>query len=142
MSAAILFALKHWRWLAGAAVLALAGVVLDGEDDEPEDVLSEIAAYSAKTLLAGLPVVRDAVGLLDGFQGGTYASILKAFVKPIEQAGQGELDLAAVKSVIDLTGMVARIPSTAINRVVDAGTRDAQGKDVSPLEYLMGKPRQ
>ena len=24
MSAAILFALKHWRWLAGAAVLALA----------------------------------------------------------------------------------------------------------------------
>jgi len=27
MSAAILFALKHWRWLAGAAVLAFAGLM-------------------------------------------------------------------------------------------------------------------
>ena len=28
MSAAILFALKHWRWLAGAAVLAFAGLMV------------------------------------------------------------------------------------------------------------------
>ena len=27
MSAAIIFAIKHWRWLAGAAVLAFAGLM-------------------------------------------------------------------------------------------------------------------
>lgn len=133
--AAMSYAMDMTLLYAGeAAVLALIASI--GGDDDDEYPLASIPMEAAKTFLAGLPVVRDAVGLLDGFQGGTYSSILNAFVKPIQQAKQGELDKAAVKSVVDLAGMILRLPSTATNRVIDASVGLSSG-EMSPMEALM-----
>ena len=76
-----------------------------------------------------------------GFSPGTYASILGTVWEPMKQVYQGEADRAAVKSSVNLAGMLFLLPSTATNRVIDAAWRASEGEDVSPLEYLMGRSR-
>ncbi|WP_065755377.1 hypothetical protein [Bradyrhizobium paxllaeri] len=88
--------------------------------------------------MSTLSFIRDAGSSLDGFGGGgAYGAITEEITKPLKQAAQGEVDKALVKSVIGATG----IPSTQINRAVDAAWRQSEGEDVSPLEYLLGKSK-
>lgn len=136
------YALDMAILLAGeAAVIALLSEIGDDDEDDDDTMIGTIASEAFRTFLAGLPVVRDAVGLYDGYGGGTYSSIINAPVKVLQQATQGEVDRAAVKSAVDLTGMLFRLPSSQANRIIDAGWRDLEGDDVSPLEYLLGRSR-
>ena len=134
------YALEMALLFAGeAAVIALLSSIGGDDDDDDDTVVGTIASDAFRTFLAGLPVVRDAVGLYDGYGGGTYASIINAPVNVLKQATQGEVDRAAVKSAVDLTGMMLRLPSSQMNRFIDAGWRELEGDDVSPLEYLLGR---
>ena len=139
MQSALSYALDMSLLFAGEAiVLGLVGYAASDDDDE-SNVAADIAVETGKTVIAGLPVIRDIAGVAQGFDGGTYGSILKVFANPLVQAKQGEFDKAALKSTINLTGMVLRLPSSQVNRIVDASIREADGEDVSPMEYIVGR---
>jgi hypothetical protein len=134
--------------LAGeAAVMKLTGMAIEaatgGGDDEGEDenLAMYLGAESLKVLAAGLPGIRDGVSVFQGFSGGTYASLLDLMARPAQQAAQGEFDAALVKSFVNLGGVVGRLPAAQANRVIDAFARQADGQDVAPMEFLLGRPR-
>lgn len=143
VGAATSYALDMALLLAGeAAALALVKEAFDDDDgDDDDNIAATIAMEAAKTFVAGLPVVRDVAGLSQGFQAGTYASILDTVWAPLKQAGQGEVDKALVKSVVNLTGMLTRLPSSQTNRIIDGAWRELEGDDVSVIEYLMGRSK-
>lgn len=124
---------------------AIKGRLPDEEDDEDDDGMTdEWAAYLAKetalSFMSTIPFVRDIGSVLTGFGGGgAYGAITEELAKPLIQAGQGEVDAALVKSVISATGLFTGLPAGQINRAVDAGWRQAEGDDVSPAEYLLGR---
>lgn len=124
---------------------AIKGRLPDEEDDEDDDGMAdEWAAYLAKetalSLMSTIPFVRDIGSVLTGFGGGgAYGAITEELGKPLVQINQGEVDKALVKSVISATGLFTGLPSGQINRAVEAGWRQAEGEDVSPAEYLLGR---
>ncbi|MSX01584.1 MAG: hypothetical protein F2813_00310 [Actinobacteria bacterium] len=132
---------------AEAAVLMLVEMGKDAllgdndEDDEDENPAMNLGVEALKTFAAGLPGIRDAVSVMQGFSGGTYASLLDLITAPAQQALQGELDVALAKSLVNLTGIVTRLPASQANRIIDAGWRDFEGEDVAVSEYLFGRPR-
>lgn len=92
------------------------------------------------SVVGTIPFVRDVASTMSGFEsGGAYGGIVAEVGKPFIEIGQGEVDKGFVKSVINGTGLFTGLPATQINRAVDAGWRAAEGDDVSPLEYLLGK---
>lgn len=128
--------------LEAVLIAALKGRLPGGEDDDEDD--DGWAAFLAKETAFGImgtvPVVRDISGPLQGFDGGgAYGAITKEIAAPFIQMKQGEVDPALVKSVINATALATGLPATQINRAVDAGWREAEGEEVSPLEYLLGR---
>lgn len=116
----------------------------EDDDDEGDGTGDEWAAFLAKetalSFMSTIPFVRDVGSVLTGFGGGgAYGAITEELAKPLIQIGQGEVDKALVKSVISATGLFTGAPSGQINRAVDAGWRQAEGEDVSPAEYLLGR---
>jgi hypothetical protein len=90
--------------------------------------------------MATVPFVRDIASVASGFEGGgAYGAITKEFAEPFKQASQGEIDKALIKSIVNATGLATGLPATQANRIIDAAARQAEGDDVSPLEYLLGR---
>jgi hypothetical protein len=136
---AFLFALE------AVVMAALRGRLPDEEDDEDGDGMAdEWAAFLAKetafSVLGTIPFVRDIASVGGGFEGGgAYGGITAELAKPFTEISQGEIDKGMVKSVISATGLFLGLPSSQINRSVDAGWRQAEDEDVAPIEYLLGK---
>jgi len=125
-----------------AVVVAIVSSLLDGDgEDEEDNIFTDIALEGLETFMAGLPVARDMVGAVKGFQAGTYAAILNTGVRAFNQIRQGEVDRPFVKSLIDLVGMATRLPSSQTNRFIDGLWREGEGEDVSLMEYLFGRKR-
>lgn len=143
LQSAMNYALDNALLFAGEAlIISLISEIFSGDNDDDDDegsFIGDVAIETAKTMVAGLPVVRDAAGAQQGFDTGTYGAILKTFTNPVDQASQGNIDKALVKSTINLAGMLARIPSAQANRAVDAIWRQAEGEDVSPAECILGR---
>ncbi|WP_292131476.1 hypothetical protein, partial [Mesorhizobium sp.] len=124
---------------------AIKGQLPGGDDGEDDDGwLKFLAKQTGFSVMATIPGVRDIASPLQGFDGGgSYGAITKEIATPFleaaKSADKGEVRKQFVKSVINATGLATGLPATQINRAVDAGWRSAQGKDVSPLEYLLGK---
>lgn len=125
---------------------ALVGAVIkgqlpgqgDGGDDE--SWLAWLAKNTAFSVLGTLPFIRDGVSALQGHGGGgAYGSIVEELSKPVKEAFQGQADKALFKSIINAAGTATGAPSVATNRVVDAGWRQSEGEQVSPMEYVFGK---
>lgn len=129
----------------GMLTYALTEMLAGDDGDDDEDWMTEMAAAAgketAKTLLGGIPLVGQTVSAIEGFAGGNAdANLANAVAKVWTQAEQGEIDRAAVKAVVDLAGLLFHLPSTQPNRVLDAIWRDAEGEEVAPIEYLIGRP--
>lgn len=120
---------------------AIKGGLPDGEDDD--DSWAEfLMRETALSVVSTIPFVRDIGGSLSGFSGGgAYGSMTEEIAKPLKELAQGDVDRAFVKSVISATGLFTGIPSSQINRAVDAGWREMEGDDVSPVEYVMGRAK-
>lgn len=119
---------------------AIKGRLPDDDDDDDEGWAAFLAKETAFGVMSTIPFVRDISSTLQGFEGGgAYGAITKEASAPFIQLGQGEVDKALVKSIINGTGLATGLPSSQINRAVDAGWRAAEGEDVSPLEFLIGK---
>lgn len=124
---------------------AIKGGLPDEEDDEDGDGMADewakfLAGQTGLSFIGTIPFVRDIGSVLTGFGGGgAYGAITEELGRPLVQVGQGEVDLPLVKSVINATGLFLGLPSGQINRMVDAGWRQAEGDEVSPAEYLLGR---
>lgn len=113
---------------------------LPDDDDEDDGWLKFLAKETGLSVMSTIPFVRDVGSTLSGFEGGgAYGAITKEVAAPFLQIGQGEADKPLVKSIINAAGLATGMPSSQINRFVDAGVRQAEGEDVSPFEYLLGK---
>lgn len=119
---------------------ALKGKLPDDEDDDDEGWAKFLAKETSLSVLGTIPFVRDVASFTQGFEGGgAYGGIVSEVGKPFQEIGQGKADKGLVKSIINGTGLATGLPSTQINRAVDAGWRAAEGEDVSVLEYFLGK---
>ena len=128
--------------LEAVIMAAIKGRLPDEEDDEDDTWGKFLAKETAASVLGTIPFVRDVASTAGGFEGGgAYGAITKEFAAPFVQASQGEVDKAFVRSIINATGLASGLPATQINRIVDAGWRQAEGEDVSPAEYLLGKSK-
>lgn len=133
---AFLFTLEA---LVGAAI---KGKLPNDDDDEDEGWTKFLAKETALSVMGTVPFVRDVASPLQGFDGGgAYGAITKEVATPVVQALQGEVDKAFVKSVINATGLATGLPATQINRAADGLWRRADGEDVSPLEYVLGRSK-
>jgi len=119
-----------------AVLYALVHNQLPGGGDDDEGWLEFLAEETALSVMGTLPFFREAAGALQGFNGGgAYGSVMDTLAKPFIQARQGELDVPFVKSVVNLAGMTLMLPSTQINRVIDA-TWGKNSDDQSPMEWI------
>ena len=126
--------------LEAVVIAAIKGRLPDEEEDEDDTWGKFLAKETAMGVMGTLPFVRDVASTMGGFEGGgAYGGITKEIAEPFKQAVQGEVDAGLVKSIISATGLATGIPSTQINRAVDAGWREVAGQEVSPLEYFLGK---
>lgn len=123
---------------------AIRGQLPSGDDDKEDGWLTFLAKQTGFSVMATIPGVRDVAGPLQGFDGGgSYGAITTEIAKPFLEGAKsvqkGEVRKQFIKSVIAATGLATGLPATQINRAVDAAWRESEGKDVSPLEYLLGK---
>ncbi|ESX70658.1 hypothetical protein X759_21720 [Mesorhizobium sp. LSHC420B00] len=128
---------------------AIRGRLPDDEDDKDDEWAAFLAKQTAFSVMGTLPFIRDSVSAMQGFEaGGAYGS----FVKDVVRGGKGVADILTapfledgkvnasdLKAVINATCLATGLPAVQINRFVDAAWRQAEGKDVSPLEYLLGR---
>lgn len=134
-------------WTLDMAMLftfeALLTALIKGQlpdEDEDESWLKFLGKETAFGIIGTLPFIRDVASPLEGFAGGgAYGSITEEAARPITQMIQGELDAALVKSIVAAGGLTTGLPSAQINRAVDAAFREAEGQDVAPWEYLLGR---
>ncbi|ESZ17721.1 hypothetical protein X735_11200 [Mesorhizobium sp. L2C085B000] len=138
MDMAFLFTLEA---VIGAAI---RGQLPDDKDKKDDGWAVFLAKQTGFSVMATIPLVRDIASPLQGFDGGgSYGAITSEIAKPflegLKSAHKGEVRKQFVKSVINATGLATGLPATQINRAVDAAWRESEGKDVSPLEYLLGK---
>ena len=131
----ILFALE------GVLYSFLSGRLPDFEDDD-ESVSKFILEQTLFGAMSTLPFGRDLGSAVQGFSpGGAYGGVLDTIAKPMVQLWQGEMDEALFRSLFNATGLATGLPSTSAWRVFDAASRQAEGDEVSPAEYIFGKPR-
>lgn len=120
---------------------AIKGKLPDDDDDDDDGGWTKfLAKETAFGVMATVPLVRDIASAADGFaSGGAYGAITKEVSDPFVKAFKGEANKATIKAIINGAGLATGLPSTQINRAVDAAIRQSEGEDVSPLEYLVGK---
>jgi hypothetical protein len=128
---------------------AIKGQLPSGGDDDKQDGWAAfLAKQTAFNVMGALPFIRDASSVFQGFDGGgAYGSIVGDAAKGAIGAWHAvsspftgnDIKISDVKGIINATGLATGVPATQINRAVDAGWRQLQGQDVSPLEYMMGK---
>lgn len=123
------------------------------EDDDEEDNLFErsgtvvddwvglVTVETLGSLLGGVPGLAQMFSELRGYDAkGTVARAWQAVGRAVEQAKQGELDAAAIKSGVNVAGVVTGAPSSQINKTISAIDAKRKGDDVHPYHYLSGPP--
>lgn len=117
----------------------------DFDDDDETDAL-DFAKLAARetglTMLGTFPVARDVGSGLSGFgTGGTYESYTGAVADLLASTGKaatgGEFTLNNIQSLISVGGTFFFIPTSQLNRTIDAFiTNDFEYRDPSALEAI------
>jgi hypothetical protein len=110
------------------------------DEDDDESFVTFAVAEGAHNILAGVPILRDVSGVLQGFRGGgtPRGALLEDFAKAAKQASQGEVDEALLKSINNVGGVLFHYPSAQINRSFSAAIRHANDEDILAHEFLLG----
>ena len=123
------------------AVEGMASALLYGDwpEDEDEDgdvdVISWAATATVESIASGIPMVREYSGAKYGSGTTPIGALTVDMWKSIEQLSQGELDEAAVKSVVKTTGTMFHLPASQFNRAVEAAFKE---DDTDLHEWIMG----
>lgn len=136
--------------LEAVVTAAIKGGLPDDDDEDDKGWAAFLAKQTAFSVMGTVPFIRDGASALQGFDGGgAYGSVITTAVKAGKGAvsvltapfsEDGEVKRTDVKNIINGAGLATGLPATQVNRAIDAGMRQAEGEDVSPLEYLLGAP--
>lgn len=122
--------------LEALLIAALRGTWPD--DDDEESVPAFVLKQTANSVLGTIPFVREFAAEANGFRGGgAFGSFAGKVGKAAIQLEQGEGDLALIKALNNVGGVLLHYPSVQTNRFIDAAWRDSQGEEVAPVEYLI-----
>lgn len=125
-------------------VAAIRGALPSADDDDDGDGITDewlafAGSESLGNLFGGIPGLGSMMTELRGYDSkGIVAGMWSEVANVIEQSKQGELDKALVKAGVKATGYASGIPSSQINKTIDAIQAEQDGEDVSPLDYLRG----
>lgn len=136
--------------IEGLITAALTGKLPD--DDDEDGRLDDTAEFAAKDFLASvfgsLPGGGVLVSQFRGYDSsGVVAGAWRSYAELIEKIGPDkdgnvDLDKAVVKAAVSAAGVTLGIPSLQINKTIDAIEAQANGRDVSPYEYLTGPKKE
>lgn len=122
------------------------------KDDEDDGIWDDLGEWAIKDALATFFGVIPGGGVLvDQFRGydssGVVAGAWKAYADLLQRVTPGEdgevdMDKGVVKAAVTAGGVTLGIPSTQINKTIDAIEARADGRDVSPYEYLTGPKKE
>lgn len=122
------------------------------KDDEDDGLWDDLGEWAIKdTLSTFFGVIPGGGVLVDQFRGydssGVVAGAWKAYAELLEQLtpgedGQVDLDKGVVKAAVSVAGVTLGLPSLQINKTIDAIEARADGRDVSPYEYLTGPKKE
>lgn len=121
----------------------------DDDDDGLWDDLGEWALKDALSTFFG--AIPGGGVLVDQFRGydssGVVAGAWRSYAELVEKLTPGEdgavnLDKGVAKAAATAAGVTLGLPSTQINKTIDAIAARADGRDVSPYEYLTGPKKE
>ncbi len=132
----------------------LRGILMgDLEDwwENPEQLAVQAANDQVSFIFGTLVGVREATGAaqkalgvnqyVSGYGGPAGIRFLQELDKLGTQIGQGEIDRALVRSVINVGGVGLRLPSGQINKTIDGAAAIMEGYTLNPLALVAGPPR-
>lgn len=121
-------------------------------DDDDDGLWDDLGEWAIKDALATFFGVIPGGGVLvDQFRGydssGVVAGAWRAYAELLEKLTPGEdgevnLDKGVAKAAVSAAGVTLGLPSTQINKTIDAIAARADGRDVSPYEYLTGPKKE
>jgi len=135
-----------------AALGTLLKAALTGGDDwdDPEKLAKKLANDQISYMLGTVVGLREVTGAVqkavgvqqfDSAYGGPAGlRFFQEIDKLGQQVGQGELDRALMRSVINVAGVTMHLPSTQINRTIDGIAALSDGRTNNPLTLLTGAP--
>lgn len=126
-------------WIEALIGDFLTGRLAGGGDDDKEDESGALDFFwwLIKQPLNIAPFGRDIVGGLEGHPPATpLAAVINATSNAKTQIAQGEADIAAVKSLVSLTGLLVGLPSSQLNRFIAMGDRVAKDKEVGYIDLV------
>ena len=121
-------------------------------DDDWEKIARKLASEQISYLMGLMVGLREATGavqyitgtkMFDTAYGGPAGlRFFQELDKLGKQIGQGDLDRALARSVINVGGIALHLPSAQINRTVDGVIALSEGKTENPLAVLFGYSKQ
>lgn len=137
----------------------IAHLIRSSLDDDDDNNLAELASIALNegrlSFFAGIPILREAATASQGFEaGGVLGSLagdysaLEDQVKQVFRDEDGdfafnteELDWQLFKATNSLVGVLAKIPSSQVNKTGDAIMQDLEHDDVNWWEFITGVRR-
>lgn len=110
-------------------------------DDWMERLLHEQASYVLGTMV-GLREFSSVIQGYYGYEGPAGTRFYSEMVNLIKQAGQGEVDEAALKSLNQVAGILLHYPAGQVQRTIDGYVALSEGRTNSPTALVFGPPKE
>lgn len=142
-----------WDFLMLYSVPAVLGLMLKeglqpGEKDDEEELATKLAGEQISYMMNMMVGLREAVGAVqymtgtkqfDSSYGGPAGlRFFQELDKLGKQIGQGDLDRALVRSMVNVMGITLHLPSAQANRTIDGVMALSEGETENPMAILMG----
>lgn len=129
----------------GMLAAILRGQVPDDDDDDGstvDDWLKAAGSEAAGSILGGMPGLSQLVTEMRGYTDrGLMSELWHSVAQAQTQIEQGEADKGAATAAIKVAGLSTGLPSTQINKTIEAVSAAQDGREVTPWEYLNGPQR-
>lgn len=124
-----------------------------GDEDDEEEIAKKLAAEQVSFLFGTMVGVREAAGAAQialglstsgglGYNGPAGLRLFNELNKFAQQANQGELDRALVRTGVNVAGIALHLPSAQINRTIDGVVAMSEGRTQNPVALIGGAPPQ
>jgi len=142
-----------WDFLMLYSVPAVLGMMLKealqpGDEDDEEELAAKLAGEQISYMMNMMVGLREAVGAVqymtgtkqfDSSYGGPAGlRFFQELDKLGKQIGQGDLDRALVRSMVNVMGITLHLPSAQANRTIDGVMAISEGETENPMAIMMG----
>ena len=145
-----------WDYLMLFTVPSVLGMMLKealqpGEEDDEEELAKKLVGEQISYMMNMMVGLREAVGAaqymtgtkqFDSAYGGPAGlRFFQELDKLGKQIGQGEIDRAFVRSMVNVMGISLHLPSAQMNRTLDGVLAISEDETENPMAVLMGFKR-